>query len=324
MVEFASSGGRPELVSYSSAGVGRGTSSIKELSSNRTLIDAINGLVKKTKPGSIKAFAALPGDAVHSEIIEIPKVKDSELGSAVIWELRRRLPDGARDMIVDWNKVGIDEGSGISKKVKVFASATPKKLVGEYKKLFSRAGLRLSSLEIEPFALARSLVGNDRLPVAVVDMGASTTGISIIKNGIPISNKTLKIGGCDITNVIAESLRVEEDSAEQFKMDLCGIDSDFYAMPDAVKPLIQIIAQKTKNLIDDAEGEGAKIERILITGGSCSIPALHKFFEKSLKSKVFAGNPWARVKHAETVRDTLKELASEFAVSVGLAMKGVT
>ena len=61
------------------------------------------------------------------------------------------------------------------KDYKVLIAAAPKRLVGRYVNVFKAAGFELVSLETENFALVRSLVGSEKTPVMIVDIGSRQT-----------------------------------------------------------------------------------------------------------------------------------------------------
>ena len=76
------------------------------------------------------------------------------------------------------------------------------------------------SLETEAFALMRSLLGNDKGPVMVVDIGAVTADLSIIKDLTPVLDRSLDMGGMHLTRRLSEVLSVNIAHAEEIKKDL--------------------------------------------------------------------------------------------------------
>lgn len=107
---------------------------------------------------------------------------------------------------------------GNNQHLRVLITAAPKTLVSRYVDIFKSAGLQLSSLETEAFAVARSLIGRQRLTAMIVDIGSITTDIMIIEDGIPILNRSIDVGGKTLTTAIAQGLHINESRAEQLSV----------------------------------------------------------------------------------------------------------
>jgi cell division protein FtsA len=82
-----------------------------------------------------------------------------------------------------------------------------------------RAGIQIAGLIFLPLAAATVALSNDerKLGVALVDMGAGSTTVSIFEKGILTATSVLPIGGDHITNDIAIGLRTQTEVAEQIK-----------------------------------------------------------------------------------------------------------
>ena len=70
------------------------------------------------------------------------------------------------------------------KNVKILLTGANKALIKKYVEIFKTANINLLSLETESFALIRSVVGGDLSTVMVIDMGASTSSITIVNKGV--------------------------------------------------------------------------------------------------------------------------------------------
>ena len=81
------------------------------------------------------------------------------------------------------------------------------------------AGLRVASLTLEPIA-AINLAIPDRfrlLNIALIDVGAGTSDISIVKDGSIIAFGMIPLAGDEITEAIAKKYLVDFETAEQIK-----------------------------------------------------------------------------------------------------------
>lgn len=197
-------------------------------------------------------------------------------------------------------------------------------MVKKYIDIFKEAKINLLSLETETFSLVRSLVGNDKAPIMLVELGANTTDIAVINNGIPILSRSIDVGGLKITKEIADFASIDAEQAEQFKYDLgvSAIDSASNDIPQIITETISPIVNEIKyalNLFKDKYGQ--QVEKIILSGGSSLLPNLTNYLGKILNIKVIIGDPWSRISYPVDLAPLLNEIGPRMAVSIGLAMR---
>ncbi len=81
-------------------------------------------------------------------------------------------------------------------------------------------GINISGLVFKPLAAAISTLTKDeiKLGVSLIDIGSTTTGIAIFKDGAVRHSSVIPIGSGSITNDIAVMLRISIEQAEEIKM----------------------------------------------------------------------------------------------------------
>jgi cell division protein FtsA len=87
-------------------------------------------------------------------------------------------------------------------------------------KVLSQAGIKVQDEIASPLASAKAVAKKRQLDLgcAVVDMGASTTGMTVYEEGELFHTAVLPIGGMHITNDIAIGIRTSIDIAEKIKL----------------------------------------------------------------------------------------------------------
>jgi type IV pilus assembly protein PilM len=353
IVELSNFKGRPRLVTYGFIE--------KKVENTGNLIDdtkgtaaIINNIIAKSKINSKKVIAALPNFSVFTSILNLPELPKKELASAISWEAKKIIPMPLEDIILDWKIVEDDseqnEGlqkskkmdTGISgekqesksikkifskpqKNLKILLTGASKNLVKKYVNIFNASGLSLLSLETESFTLIRSLIGNDKSNIMLVDLGASTTSITVVEKGIPVLNRSIEMGGAMITRAISGSLNVNFDRAEQFKQDLSlGTETANNALPQTVEKSFTPILNEMKYTIDMYQEQNKKkVDKIILTGGSALLGNLPAYLSKVLNINTYVGDPWARVIFPTELKPILDRLGSKFSVAIGLAMRDI-
>lgn len=212
------------------------------------------------------------------------------------------------------------------KHLRILITAAPKGLVERYINIFKSADLQMKSLETEAFALTRSLIGTDPSPVLIVDIGAVTTTISIIIEGVPIMNKSIDVGGETITQAIAQSLNVDHRRAEQFKRDfgLATSGSTATQIPKTIAFTISSIVNEMKYVMNLFQNQEHVLpEKIVLSGGSAFLPNFSQHLEQEMHLKTFIGDPWARVVYPKDLHPVLQEIGPRFAVAAGLGIREI-
>jgi len=343
VVEFVSSKNRPKLVTYGSIDF-QEPGSITQPTFVPIIVESLKRIIREARTQSVQAVSAIPNYSVFSSIITLPAMNKKDLASAIHWEAKKFVPMPIDDMILDWKLLEIktsenveqtkhSPGNGAKKgsetpltgSTRVLITAAPKTVVQKYVEVFQKVSIQLLSLETESFALERSLVGSDKTPTMIVDIGASTTSIIVTENGIPVLNRSIDVGGRTATHAIVNSLKVDIDRAEQFKRDIGFALDAQNGIPQTIEMSISPVVNEIKYGLDLYYSHPAsrKVERVILAGGSAYLPRLPEYLSSLLSMKVFVGDPWARVVYPAELKPALDEIAPRFAGAVGLAMREI-
>ncbi|HPD07976.1 type IV pilus assembly protein PilM [Patescibacteria group bacterium] len=288
---------------------------------------------------SRRVVASLPNFSVFSSIITLVDVSDANLSMAVNAEAKKVMPLPLEEMVLDWKKIPVPIGqqvgptnsnaadikSGAKSITRILLTGAPKVLVNKYIEIFKAAELNLVFLEGEIIALIRSLVGNDKGIIMIVEVGSTNTDLVIIDHGVPVFNRSLDLGGLTVTETISKNLNIDLQQAEQFKYDLgvAGIRSA--ELPEALKSLVDSVASEIKyslNLFQSNNGKS--VEKIIMTGGSSLLYNFPEYLSKALNMNVIIGSPWTLISYPLNIKPLLDEIGPRLAVAVGLAMRGIS
>ncbi len=332
VIELNSLAGQPNLATYGSIGVGYDLIRSESKEVQEKIFKSLKKIIKESGVKSVRAIASLPGFSVFTTVLNLPKMKEKELASAIKWEAKRYIPFPIEEIILDWEILGsknvpIDLADGqiaeSKEELEVFLTAVPKNIVGRYSDIFKSADLKLIGLEPEAMALSRALVGRAKGRAMIVDLGATATEICIVEDGHPKLNLSVDTGGNALTKAIAQSLQVSFNRAEQFKRDF-GVSRRKLGgeIPRAIRPVIDIIVEKIQHCLGLFYNRGGgKISRIILSGGSARLPEFVSYLSLFLKEeKIEISNPWQYVLYPKELDRVLQELGPGFDVAVGLAL----
>jgi len=292
------------------------------------LAQAVNKVRHESGMISRRATASLPTFAVFSSIINVANVDKKALVTTVNEEAKKVIPLPLEEMTLDWKIVPDKSGETARARsgLKIFLTGSPKKLVRKYIDIFKAAKLNLTSLETETFSLIRSLLGNDPSTVMIVEIGANSTDLSVVKESMPILNRSLTVCGATITKALSEKLGISYAQAEQFKLDLSVSLSaeNKEELPQLITKILEPIVTEIQYMIDFFKSQdGGQVEKIVLSGGGAMLLNLTEYLSKRLNIQVIIGDPWHRINYPEELRPVLSEIGPRLAVAVGLAMREI-
>ncbi len=291
------------------------------------LARAINKVRTEAGITAKKVTASLPTFAVFSSIISVNNVDKKNMAEAVNEEAKKVIPLPLDEMTLDW-KIIPDQNGKIQTKgnLQVFLTGSPKKLVRKYIDIFKAAKLELASLETETFSLVRSLVGDDKSTVMIVEIGANSTDLFIVKESIPVLNRSLAVCASTVTRILAEKLGLSFAQAEQFKFDLSvTLNADTTEeLPQLLIKTLEPIVTEMEYMLEFFQSQNkGSVEKIILSGGGALLLNLADYLSKRLNIKVIIGDPWNRVRYPEELRPVLSEVGPRLAVAIGLAMREI-
>ena len=281
-------------------------------------------LMKQAKVTTTSTVASLPVSYVFQAVVNLPMVEKKEIDHIVMAEIKKMLPRPIEEMQVVHQLIpGENADPKKEKFLRVLVTAAPRELVAFYSAIFQKAGLQLRDLETEPFALVRSLVCNDRAVSMIVDVGAERTSFFIVEQGLPLTHRSITVGGNTVDAVLQQVLGLEKSEVQQVKVDLSRVNDKisvghFSAFLD---PIVKEIEYSFDTFLHQTGNENKKPEKIILTGGSAVLPFLQQELQAKFSLRVFVGDPWARVVYQEELKKVLDAVGPRMSVALGLGMR---
>lgn len=327
LAEISDENGRARLVNYAYTNIGALGGWLKDPKASAGLLKKI---LAKARIKTRISVAGIPVQDVFSSIVTLPKTGKDELRIAVGAQVEKLTGKKVSELVIDWKDIVPEAGSekpeeGSSKLGNFLVTAVDKTVVQGYSEIFALAGLKLTSLETESFALIRSVIGKDKATVLIIDVGNHRTNLFVARGGLPILSRSIKSGGDAITEALANRMGISREEAEKLKQDatLIGQFGEGDSFPELFATALQPLTDEIKYFLDTylkTNGEVGRIDRVVLTGGTAKLAKLTDYLARAFNLRVFLGDPWARVLYPDALRPILDDLGSRFAVAIGLAM----
>ncbi|MCK5021626.1 MAG: pilus assembly protein PilM [Candidatus Pacebacteria bacterium] len=316
--------------------------------SDKQISTALINLVNESKVNVDQCGVSIP---VRSSLVfdmEVPKVIPEQLKKIIPIEARRYIPVPISEVVLDWRIIPKQEFSNNENdikdtrpaakslntktkkpdsldKLKIFVVAIHKNAMEKYQRIIKNAKLDLNFLEIEIFSTIRSVVNQNIGTVVILDIGSSVTKAYIVEYGVVKDSHVINKGSQDISLAISRAMGITIEEAEKKKREI-GLngDGDSIKVSDIVSANLKYIFIEVNKIMRNYQVKYNKnIGELIFTGGGAVIKGLPAFASSSLEINSKVADPFNKIKNPAFLDDVLKEIGPEFAVAVGLALRGL-
>ncbi len=285
------------------------------------LVQNIKDLVTKANINTKNVAVGIDSSKVFTAVVDIDKLKDSELAKSINYQADVFIPTSIEDSIIDWAVLG--ESPKDKTKLDLLLSSTTKDFAISQLELIESAGLNVIAFEPDVMAISRSLVPpSDTESIVIIDIGARSTDLVILFDNLPHLARSIATGSDALSRAVAQNLNSELSQAEQFLYKF-GLSKDkiegqvYQAVIATVESLMVEVDKSIKFFYERYENK--KVNKIIIAGAGAIIPEFPVFIANRFGISVEIGNAWTNVNYNPTIRAELMAISNQFSVAVGLA-----
>lgn len=197
--------------------------------STGALVHALRDLFKQSKFRSSRVVSSVSGTgALVVRVLEVPRMSDSELADNMKVDADRYIPFPPTEVIMDFKALRELPSDPDSPNMEVLLAAAQREIIDLHIKVLTGAKLDPQSIDVEPLAAARALMhsgpnGNEpdyNEVVAVLNMGATGTEISVLRGDVLVFTRSIGLGGHSLTQAIVEYLGLPWHDAERLKREV--------------------------------------------------------------------------------------------------------
>jgi type IV pilus assembly protein PilM len=325
----------PTLLRVAQAPIERGAVANGEIRDPGAVADALRELWHRNKFHSKDVILGVANQRVIVREVLVQWLPDKELRESLPFQVQEFVPIPLEDAILDFHVLEEIEREG-RRMLRILLVVAQKPMIEQMVAAVEAAKLKPAGLDLVPFAIVRSVGSIDGLGLgssqsgdeALVDIGADVTSICVHAWGVPRFVRILPSGGGEITRALSKAVQVSEEDAERLKRaNGSEPDRDRVDMAKrAVATRAATFAEEIRSSLEFYLGQmpGAKIGRVLVTGGGSKLSGLIGVLDEHLPAEVVAGHPFHRVNGSlDLPPETEAEVEPLLAVAVGLALPGV-
>ncbi|TWE07636.1 type IV pilus assembly protein PilM [Pseudomonas sp. AG1028] len=328
LLELSRSGSRYKVEAYAVEPLPANAVVEKNIAELEGVGQALSRVLAKAKTSVRSVSVAVAGSAVITKTVEMEAgLSDDELENQLKLEADQYIPYPLEEVAIDFEVQGISPRN--PDRVEVLLAACRKENVEVREAALALAGLTAKVVDVEAYALERAyelLVeqlggAHDELTVAVVDIGATMTTLSVLHNGRTIYTREQLFGGRQLTEEIQRRYGLSVDEAGLAKKQ-GGLPDDYES--EVLQPFKDALVQQVSRSLQFffAAGQYNDVDYILLAGGTASIPDLDRLIQQKIGTQTLVANPFADMALSGKVNaGALASDAPALMIACGLAMR---
>ena len=326
LLELSRSGGRYRVESYAVEPLPPNSVVEKNITDAELVGEAIGRAVKKSGTRTRTAACAVAGSAVITKIISMPaNLSEDEMEGQIQIEADQYIPYPLEEISLDFEVLNLSETE--PDKVDVLLAASRSDNVARRVAALDVGGLQAKVVDVEAFGLenAMSLVMNDigdRHIVAIMDVGETTSTLSVLEANSIVYTREQLFGGRQLTDEIQRRYGLSYEEAGLAKRQ--GGLPDNYE-PEVLQPFRESMAQEVNRALQFfySSSQVGTVDHIVIAGGCASITGIEGLIGERTNTPISIANPFANMSVASRVRaDALANDAPAMMIACGLSLRG--
>ena len=299
---------------------------------NLNNLEAIGEALKrchKRLGSNIKNVAmALPNAAVISKKILVPAGQsEDELEIQVETEANQYIPFSLDEVNLDFQVLGPAPNNPDD--VEVLIAASRKEKIDDRIAAAEAAGLKATVMDVDLYAAQATfeLMGVGAAEserdenIAMVDVGATTLTVNVLRNGQSIYLREQPFGGNELTQDIQNKFGLTVEEAESAKRE-GGLPEEFEK--ELLQPFVDKMGLEIARALHFffSSTPYNQVNRIVLSGGCAAIPNVEAAIAKRTQIPTTIGNPFTAMEVSPRIRPkNLTRDAPSLMVACGLALR---
>src|SRR6266853_466599 len=299
LIELAVGGGQYRVEAYAAEPTPQNAINEKAIVDAEAVGEAIRRAVKRAGAKSSEVAVAISGDAAITKVIQMPRaLRSGDLEAQVEMQADQYIPFPMDEVSYDFEVLGPNERDPDSNDVLLVATR---------------------SENVEQRQAAVRAAG---LTAKMVDVGASSTTFSVLRNLKVVYTRDFAFGGQQLTEEIMRTYGLAMEEAGRAKKE-GGLPGNYQA--EVLDPFIDDMTQQVSRSLQFylASGSGREQpEKILVCGGCANIPGVAEVISSRVGISAEKGDPLGQMKLSSRAKaQAVQRDATALLTACGLALR---
>ncbi|WP_045857374.1 pilus assembly protein PilM [Teredinibacter purpureus] len=299
----------------------------KNINDVEVVAQIIKAVVQSSRTKLKDAAVAVPGSSVITKVIEMPSdMSDEALETQISLEADQYIPYPLEEVAIDFDVLGVSEKN--PDQIEVLLAACRRENVDMRATMLDLAELQAKVVDVEAYTMERAfslvqeqLEDQEEQIVAIVDIGATMTTLSVLVDGKTIYTREQLFGGKQLTEEIQRRYGLSTEEAGLAKKQ-GGLPDDYE--PEVLEPFKDAVVQQVTRSLQFffSSSQYNDVDHIVLAGGVASMEGLAGLIEEKLGTSATVANPFANMSVSSKVNAAaLTNDAPSLMIATGLALR---
>lgn len=327
LLELSFTGDRYRVESYAVSSLPQDAVIEKNVNDVDGVANAIRSVVAQSRTKLKTVAAAVAGSSVITKLIDMPQgLSEDEMETQLTLEADQYIPYPLEEVSIDFEVQGPSPER--DNMVEVLLAACRRETIDTRVEAIESAELIPRIMDVEAYAMERafSLIRHqldleEESTVAVVDIGATMTTLSVLNNGQTIYTREQLFGGKQLTDEIMRRYGLPLEEAGLAKKQ-GGLPDDYE--PEVLEPFKDAVVQQVARSLQFffSSSQYNDVDYIILAGGVSSMEGLAELVQEKLGTPATVANPFANMSVSPKVNAVaLSSDAPAMMIACGLALR---
>lgn len=328
LLELSKQGSRYKVESYAVEALPANAVVEKNITDVEAVGEVLKRVAGKSRTSLKQAAVAVSGSAVITKVIQMTSgLNEFEMEDQIALEADQYIPYPLDEVAIDFEVQGASDAN--PDQVDVLLAACRKENVDIREDALEVASLTAKIVDVEAYALERAYQliepqldsQGEELVVAIVDVGATMTTLSVLADGKTVYTREQIFGGKQLTEEIQRRYGLSLEEAGLAKKQ-GGLPDDYEQ--EVLVPFREAVVQQVARALQFFFGASQynAVDYVILAGGTASIQGLTAMVEEKTGTATVVANPFADMSVGSRVNaSALGNDAPSLMIACGLAMR---
>ena len=327
LLELSYAGGKYRVESYAVSSLPLDAVIEKNVNDVDGVANAIRSVVAQSRTKLKVVSAAVAGSSVITKMIDMPDgLSEDDMETQLTLEADQYIPYPLEEVAIDFEIQGASPLR--ENQVEVLLAACRRETIEARVDAIEGAELSAKVMDVEAYAMERAFTlirGQEGTEgdstVAVVDIGATMTTLSVLTGGQTIYTREQLFGGKQLTDEIMRRYGLPLEEAGLAKKQ-GGLPDDYE--PEVLEPFKEAVVQQVARSLQFffSSSQYNDVDYIILAGGVASMEGLPELVQEKLGTPATVANPFADMTISSRVNAVaLSSDAPAMMIACGLALR---
>ena len=327
LLELSYTGDRYRVESYAVSSLPQDAVIEKNVNDVDGVANAIRSVVAQSRTKLKTVAAAVAGSSVITKMIDMPQgLSEDEMETQLTLEADQYIPYPLEEVAIDFEVQGPSPER--DNMVEVLLAACRRETIDTRVEAIEGSELVPKIMDVEAYAMERAfsllqsqLDLEEESTVAVVDIGATMTTLSVLNSGQTIYTREQLFGGKQLTDEIMRRYGLPLEEAGLAKKQ-GGLPDDYE--PEVLEPFKDAVVQQVARSLQFffSSSQYNDVDYIILAGGVSSMEGLAELVQEKLGTPATVANPFANMSVSPKVNAVaLSSDAPALMIACGLALR---